>query len=127
MFKFEIHKLCFVIEFAFLSLVLLCWTDTGVTAQFEDKFDPFEDSYYEASPPYLVDVVKNVPRMGRRNDLGPRIGRRSDFNVENGDGIFKRNDFFLKAAKSVPRIGRRDDSPGLGKRSEDGLTTAVSV
>lgn len=107
-----------------------------MVAQFDDQFDPFDDSYYEPGPPYLGDVVKNVPRVGRRNDFFlkaaksvPRIGRRNDFflkqrgdsGIEGGDDIFRptiskniprvgrRNDFFLKAAKSVPRIGRRND------------------
>lgn len=117
-------------------------------AEFDDQFDPFDDSFYEAGPPYLGDVVKNVPRVGRRNDFFlkaaksvPRIGRRSDTVVgaENRDDVFRsriskniprvgrRNDFFLKAAKSVPRIGRRNDFflkaaksvPRIGRRDEE--------
>jgi hypothetical protein len=51
-------------------------------------------------------------------------------------GVARRNDFFMKAAKSVPRIGRRNDFffaknlksvPRIGRRNDFFLKTAKSV
>ncbi|XP_054279377.1 uncharacterized protein LOC128997745 [Macrosteles quadrilineatus] len=119
---------------------LLTLSGSSPSSQFDDQFDPFDDSFYEPGPPYLGDIVKNVPRVGRRNDFFlkaaksvPRIGRRDATEEGNPPQITKnlprigrRNDFFLKAAKSVPRIGRRNDFflkaaksvPRIGRRED---------
>ncbi|XP_046681742.1 uncharacterized protein LOC124368544 [Homalodisca vitripennis] len=140
------HTTLIIVECMVVSSILSA--GLGVSAaQFDDQFDPFDDSFYEPGPPYLGDVVKNVPRVGRRNDFFlkaaksvPRIGRRSDVeSASDSTDIFnptlskhiprigRRNDFFLKAAKSIPRIGRRNDFflkaaksvPRIGRRDEE--------
>lgn len=59
-----------------------------------------------------------------------QVGRRNDFFLKAAKSvprIGRRNDFFLKAAKSVPRIGRRDELSSLTVEKRSALTNSVSL
>lgn len=118
------------------------WSLFFVTLIVVSCYSQTEENFYlretrgDISGPYLPQVTKNLPRVGRRNDFFlkaaksvPRIGRRdNDFllkTAKNVPRVGKRGEFFVKAAKSVPRIGRRNDFflkasksvPRIGRRN----------